>query len=348
MGALISEAEQITEDWLTRLLQEKGQLDRGKVTVIEKKASRPFGSTVFQLEVSYSEDASKTAPSHLFLKMEQAGSLAKDREIVFYSSVASEMPDGPLVHCFEAVYEMESGAYHLLLEDLSKTHFMLEKEAPAPKQDIKRILAALAQFQAYWWDHPRLNVDLSRPVDEELIHGGDNSWFPGFVDFMGDRLSVERRKIYEKVLERLPELLKKRLVETKNRTLVHDDAHVWNFLMPNNSEKDKVYLVDWQQWGLSAGPHDVAYMITLFWYPERRQTMEKELIKHYHERLQAYGVSNYAWEACWYDYRLFTIRNLLVPLWAWANGHWWWHRWAQLEKSILAFQDLECAELLED
>jgi len=42
----------------------------------------------------------------------------------------------------------------------------------------------------------------------------------------------------------------------------------------------------------------------------------------------------------------------MVPLWAWTwarRGGWRWgfHRWMQLEKAMSAFQDLECAELLE-
>lgn len=106
------------------------------------------------------------------------------------------------------------------------------------------------------------------------------------------------------------------------------------------------HLVDWQQWGVSAGPHDVAYMIALFWYPERRQRMERDLLRRYHRRLLEGGVTGYGWDDCWRDYRLFAIRNLLVPLWAWVYGHWGFHRWMQVEKAMLAFQDLECEELL--
>ena len=167
---------------------------------------------------------------------------------------------------------------------------------------------------------------------------------------MGDRLSDERRGIYERVLASLPRLLERRLADDRRLTLVHDDAHVWNFLLARNPQQDPSYLVDWEQWGVSAGPHDVAYMIGLFWYPERRARMEVDLVRTYHRRLLEYGVTGYPWDACWHDYRLFAIRNLLVPLWAWARAQrlgrrWGFHRWMQIEKAMLAFQDLACAEL---
>ena len=71
-------------------------------------------------------------------------------------------------------------------------------------------------------------------------------------------------------------------------------------------------------------------------------------MRHYHERLLANGVSGYSWEACWRDYSLGAINNLLVPLWAWvAQGRdLGWHRWHQIEKAMLAFHDLGCEQLL--
>ena len=77
--------------------------------------------------------------------------------------------------------------------------------------------------------------------------------------------------------------------------------------------------------------------------------MEQVAVRGYHERLQQYGVKGYDCAACWDDYRLQAIGNLLVPFWAWVfqGEYWGFHRWHKLEKAMLAFQDLKCAELLE-
>jgi thiamine kinase-like enzyme len=211
------------------------------------------------------------------------------------------------------------------------------------------MIDTLARLHAHWWKHPRLrHIGL---VDADLVSSQGDPGFQGWVDYMGDRLSVERRRIYERVLASLPGLLEQRLDHREALTIVHEDAHAWNFLLPRDPTRDRVYLVDWEQWGVSAGPHDVAYMLTLFWYPERRARMERDLVRRYHDRLVENGVTGYDWDACWYDYRLFAARNLLVPLWAWTRAQrlgrrWGFHRWMQVEKALLAFEDLGCAEIL--
>jgi hypothetical protein len=88
-------------------------------------------------------------------------------------------------------------------------------------------------------------------------------------------------------------------------------------------------------------------MIVMWWYPERRARMEEPLVRRYHRQLIAQGVEDYDWEQCWNDYRLSATRILLYPVWMHAEGRSPTLWWPILEKSMLAFQDLECIELLE-
>jgi Ecdysteroid kinase-like family len=127
---------------------------------------------------------------------------------------------------------------------------------------------------------------------------------------------------------------------------VHGDTHYWNFLAPRDPAMDKVRIVDWAVWHIGVGPSDLAYMIVLFWFPERRARMEQALVRRYHARLLERGVVGYDWEQCWLDYRAAVIFHLFWPI--------FWHRglpasiwWDALEKGMLAFEDLECEELLE-
>jgi hypothetical protein len=128
-------------------------------------------------------------------------------------------------------------------------------------------------------------------------------------------------------------------------TLVHGDAQMWNFFYPRDATIEYVRIIDWQFWHIGVGTDDLAYMMALHWYPERRRRMERELLRRYHTELLRHGVANYPWEVCWFDYRVSALSNLLVPALQWSvklpAAAWWSH----LERAMLAFDDLGCDKL---
>ena len=168
---------------------------------------------------------------------------------------------------------------------------------------------------------------------------------PGFLDFLSDRLSGARRAVYEQALRVAPTLTQ-RLLADYGLTLVHGDAHFWNFLLPHNSDTDTARIIDWESWSVGLGTIDVAYMMALHWYPERRARLEQALLRRYHTQLLTYGVVGYDWDACWDDYRLAAVRNLFIPMGQWAAKLWPAIWWSHLERAMLAFEDLHCRELL--
>jgi thiamine kinase-like enzyme len=355
----IASADHITPDWLTQILSRTGYLNQGRVVSVATPGN-PSNATEGpgfhknnRIEVHYSSDATPSAPTRLYLKA-QDGALHKSagaREVAFYLSAATQMLAPPSPICFDAAYDSESGAYHLLLEDVSATHRTVHPEEPATRNDVEKMLDALARLHAHWWGHEQLGQSVGTLPTEEAILTSFvqlGMAFPKFVDYLGDRISAERRRIYERVLDTYPDVLVRRLAQRETLTLVHDDAHAGNFLLPHDADEQRVYLIDWQQWGIHSGLHDVAYLIALFWYPERRARMEQWAVKSYHDRLGQYGVEGFDWQACWTDYRVQAIENLFVPFWAWVfqGEHWGFHRWHQLEKAMLAFQDLKCEEYL--
>lgn len=354
---IMTSPTQITPAWLTEVLQRGGHLTQGQVESIgtanpSASVEGPGFQSSQRLVVYYSANAAPTAPRRLYLKAQAGGSHpeAGGRELQFYQAVATHMPYSPAPRCFDAAHDSTRGAYHLLLEDVSETHRTIHPEEPATAADTEQMLTTLARLHAHWWGHSQLGHTIGEMPDPIAINADFQNLrdaLPRYVDFLGDRLSVSRQQIYQRVLEQYPTVLLQRLAERATLTLVHYDAHVGNFLLPRHPALP-AYLIDWQQWGVSIGMRDVAYQLALFWYPERRARFEQAAVKQYHRQLQAYGVQGYEWSTCWTDYRLQVIENLLVPFWAWMfqGAQWGFHRWHQLEKAFLAFQDLECAELL--
>ena len=163
---------------------------------------------------------------------------------------------------------------------------------------------------------------------------------------LGDRLSDERRHIYRDVLRAMPHLFQ-RLTASQGFTVVHSDVHIGNFLYPHDPATDTIRMIDWQTWNIDLAVKDLAYMMAYFWFPERRMRYQQPLLHYYHERLQTYGVMNYEWQTLFDDYRLCVIRLLFHPAWQWENGENTSKAWLHLERIMLAYHDLGCADLVE-
>ena len=159
MGNVIAGAEEVTPEWLTAILREKGALARGRVTrVTPDETESTFASSVSRLEVGYTEDASPGAPRRLFLKASSPALAPGEfdpaqtgREYIFYRHVAPMMRAAFTIPCYDAGHEPESGATHILLKDVSETHAACRD--PLCGGNCEAAIDALASLHAFWWDH---------------------------------------------------------------------------------------------------------------------------------------------------------------------------------------------------
>ena len=355
MSEVLADLESITSGWLTEVLRKSGCLDQGHVTSVRKWGMNlTLVSQVVHLEIDFSQGVSRDNPSRLFLKMTKPDLQEElvgmgEREVKFYTKIATKINHRSLLRCYEAAYDDQEKRFHLLLEDLAQTHFQTSWPLPPTQDNCIRAIECLAEVHASWWNNPRMKEDIGPMPSSESI--GQNfqrlqQVLPNFFDFLGDRISTERRGLYEKVLQATPKLTE-RILGCKGLTLIHNDAHFWNFLYPHDIDKDTIRIFDWQFWRVGLGTRDLAYMIGLHWYPERRARLEKELVKGYHNQLLKAGVVNYDWDNCWYEYRLEIVTNIFMPMVQWhlkiPSRIWWSH----IERAVLAFEDLDCVELLE-
>ena len=352
---VISTAEQITPEWLTATLREAGTLPQGEVIrVVPEAPKKTFASRTWRLRVAYSGDAPAKAPAMLFLKSsspELAPGEHKpgqmDKEIVFYRVVAAAMEDPLSVPCYDTGYDGDTWASHLLLLDLSDTH---ETDLdPLHGRNCEQAVESLGRLHAFWWDHPRLGRDIgSFPTDEARQQDwADADKTTGeFLTAMGDQLRSEWRLVYERVARSLP-YLGRRHMQGRNLTLVHGDAHLGNFLFPREAAEDPAYMIDWEFWHPTIGGTDLAFMIATEWEPSVRRRLERSLLRRYHDTLLRHGVQGYDWDSCWDDYRLSVIIvSLFIPMWRWSLFK-WEADISTVEKSMVAFEELGCAELLE-
>jgi hypothetical protein len=321
---------------LTFALREAGVLDGCSVSTVVVESSRDMVlSQIRRLRLSY--DGTPDAPKSLILKTELAqrtgaGAAGGQHEVEFYTHVAPAMAARLVPQCFEASWTPDTKAWHLLLEDLSESH-VVPTQWPLPPTigQCRSIVRARARFQAQWWDDPRLGVSVGvQPRIEDIDRQVQRliEQFAQFSRFMGDRLSRERA------------------ANGSNRTVVHGDAHVWNRFLPLDEASDDVRLFDWDSWRIGAGASDLAYMMAVHWYPELRHARERLLLDHYHEALVAHGVGGYDRSALEADYRLSVLWQIMTPVRQRAYGIpplIWWNN---LERILMAVDDLDCRNLL--
>ncbi len=355
---VITDLAEVTPAWLTGVLRHSGVLPAGEVTGVGVDAKPTYTSTVARLALTYSAGAPPTAPTRLFLKLARpastqrvVGNAQRRHEVEFHNRVAAMMPHPLVVRCHHAAYAEETGACHLLFDDVSQTHFTAPSTSPPNLPRCESAMDAFAAFHAFWWDNAFLSEVASVPTPESVARevAAIRDCYPGFADFAGARLSAPQRRWYDGALDALPRLYQ-RVADGRNRralTLIHGDANLSNVMLPRDVGHEQTLLIDWQLWGVSFAAEDLAHLIALYWPKPVRDATERGLLKRYHEGLLRHGVQGYTWVDCWADYRLAGIlRVLFMPMWFWNSGAPVESVWRSLGSAMQAFEDLGCAQLL--
>ena len=332
---------------LSRWLRHSGSLACGSVTHVDVALEHKSEiSSLFFLTATYSVDAPSDLPRRLVVKTPPAQAGGEDyspSELQFYREVAPPLASPPVVRCL-AVIENEGT---IVLEDLRATHDHPLWPIPPTKFQAEIAIDALAHVHAPYWEAPVLGKTIGRLHTVEsltdMVHGV-GAQLPAFFEEFGDSLTAETREIYERVFaSSLKPWL--RLTEPRALTIIHGDAHTWNFLFPRRGS-GPAYLIDWQLWHIDVGARDLAFLMALHWFPDRRCELERPLLRRYHEALLAQGVANYTLADLWLDYRRCVARNLTIPIIFWKRGmkpEGWWGR---LECALAAYRELGCNELL--
>jgi hypothetical protein len=342
-------------DHLTVALRKCGVLGDGYVRDVDLENPRDtILSHIARLKLTYGGVASGAPPS-LFLKTARSDRLdsswvAGRQEVAFYAQVAPRLPAGPVPRCFDADWNAETNEWHLLLEDLTATHVTATIwPLPPTLHQCETIVGSLARVHAKWWDNPSLGVSVGGWLDANALDRSRQTFsehLARFTDRHGDRIPVGRRELYDRLLDAAPRL-RQRYLSHRNVTIVHGDAHVWNCQLPRDAEADSAIFFDWDGWRIDVGSSDLAYMVAMHWYPDRRQRYERLLLDRYHDMLLAHGVEGYDRSALQDDYRLSVLLRITTPVWQAANDIppvIWWNN---LERIMLAVDDLGCRELLE-
>jgi hypothetical protein len=353
MSHAITAIEDVTPAWLTTVLGRHGAhnhtVEHVAVTGIHDEQ---LHSISYRLEAGWAPGAPPSLPTRLFLKLPRqpdADGIASSgaREIATYQFLAEHQAALPIIPCYDAVYDAQQHRYHLLLADLSQSHDQPRWHLSIDEPYVQRTVDCLAQVHAYWWDQPtRCRAIATLPTAADIA--AEVQWvqdaLPGFFASLSTPLTSEEQNLYARLVAAAPQLWARRL-DPAHPTLVHGDAHFWNFLYPHTDDTLPTYILDWQKQHIDWGVSDLAYMLVLR-YPHRTPANERMLVQRYYHALAQHGVTNYAWQTCWDNYRRAALEQLLVPI-QWydvglPDGLW------QLfvPRALAAYRELACEELL--
>jgi hypothetical protein len=354
---VITSLEQVTNEWLTAVLSRSGALTQGSVAGFDVDTGRGNWSTSGSLSLEYSPDAQGERPSRLFLKMVNTDIGDEESfgpsEVYYYTRDYVDVPDAPLLRCYDGRYSPTLQRYHLLLEDVAATHTIACDKPPTLEYGLA-LAEGFAILHAHWWGAARL-AEANLPLhDAAHIRRFVAIAEPGVGHIVG-RVASELQPHWPAAIRDLfahhPQAMINRTQDSNGFTLFHGDAGCYNIMVPREGEWP-LYLIDRQpfDWSLTTwlGIYDLAYAIALDWDVEARRQWERPILRHYHETLISRGVQGYSWEQLWDDYRLCVAMGVYIAV-EYCSGQYneetQWVWLPMLQKALTACDDLNCYEL---
>lgn len=354
---VISSLGEVDAAWLSAVLRQSGALTGGGVVGHDVVEGQGNWSENARLRLHYSEGSTGERPQRLFLKLTNTD-LGDDEyfgssEVDYYARDYRDVPDAPVIRCYDAAYSAEKQRYHVLLDDLTDTHFVAANRRPTLAYGLA-LAEGLAALHARWWGGSRLTeagvslhtpehierfVEIAAPGAEHIIAALPAELAPHWPQILRDLFASHSA------------ILSGRSQNPQGFTIIHGDVGENNILIPRAGERP-IYIIDRQpfDWSLTIwlGVYDLAYAMVLDWDSETRRQLEMPVLKHYHAELARRGVAGYSWERLLDDYRLSVATTVCVATEYCRGGinerakpYWL----PMLRRALTACDDLDCRRL---
>ena len=319
----------LNPDWLTDCLRANGTLAKACVTATEAApigVDASFtGGSLYRVSLAY-DHPEPAAPGSLVAKLAPINAQmraimqrANGREVAFYHSLAGQR-SLPVPQCYHADFDPETGASVLLLQDLSHLRAVPFTKGCGPG-DAKRVVEALANLHAKWWNSPALADMSGAPILTDLRF---SQLWPRYKESLatvlqGYDLPAEFVRIGDHIADNDAAFFADRS-DSAPFTRLNRDVQSDNILFAPASAGGAAILLDWQLTGKGRGAYDVGYFLISSLAPAQRRNMERGLVAHYHAQLLRLGATGYSLLECWADYlqsvagKLFTTVAATVLL----------------------------------
>jgi hypothetical protein len=315
--------DQITARWLDEALRAAGVLRRGRVADLAPAivGTGQMGTSV-RYGIGYDGDATG-APRSVVCKFASSDPTSRSTgltlrtyevEVAFYRDVARTVGMRTPA-CHFADIDLATGEFVLVLEDLAPC-VPGDQLAGCTVDQAALAMDELAKLHAPRWNDPALaGVEwLNRNATDEA-HAFSEVFLPqllpGFLERYAARLTTQDVRLAELLMTRIARFVRDR---PGPRAVQHGDYRLDNMLFGTAEGGYPLAVVDWQTvvWGPPA--FDASYFLGAGLQVDDRRRAERELLRRYHEGLRAGGVTGYAWDELWRDYRRYAFGGFLMAI----------------------------------
>jgi hypothetical protein len=306
--------------WMTMALRHAGALGAASVSTITRK---PVGNGLvadsFRFELGFDSDPGD-APRSVVGKFPATDPASRRsgtdhvlylREVSFYRELAAAF-EIHTPHVYVAEVDPQTDDFTLLLADLAPAR-QGDQLAGCSVADARVALREIAALHAPRWGDPSLeSIDwlVTRPA--ALVPMVDQA-LPAIIGMYKDRYRGVLEPEFIDLIDRLPAaLVASRNDHSSPRTLIHGDFRLDNVLFDVYGGRRPLATLDWQTLTIAPALTDVAYFLSAGLDPDERQAHEVDLVRFYHGELLARGVAGFDWDACWRDYRRYTLHGIMM------------------------------------
>jgi hypothetical protein len=233
------------------------------------------------------------------------------REVQFFERLADDAPVRTPHGYFGEVTD-DDGNFVVVMEDLGGNR-MIDQTAPMSIEDAHRVIDAIADWHAKWWNRTdgyceaQLAVALSDPIYPAMLPGlFDEGWTklnatPACVPHEAlQPIGAAFSAIVGSLLQRL---------STGPSTLLHGDVRADNIMF---DAADEPIFMDFQILGVGSASYDVAYFITQSLDVDADE--ERALFDRWCARLEANGVPAADLDLLWEQYRVAATFCIVYPV----------------------------------
>ncbi|MEV5651980.1 phosphotransferase [Nocardia sp. NPDC052254] len=283
-GDVVEHPAALTTAWLTTTLA------AGPVTGFGyERIGTGQVSECYRVRLEYA--AGTTGPATVVLKVAAADPVSRrtghlmglyDSEVRFYREIAPHVADGPIAPCHHAAIDTATGAFDLLIDDVTDSvvgdeiHGATIEQALVACRELGRMHALLLRrpelAEAAW-------------LDRGSILTGDllSQLYDSFLDRYHDALTAEHRAVCDPLVAAYDTYVAE--VGRGRTGLIHGDYRMDNLLFGKSGAARPLTVVDWQ--GVMSGPAqvDLAYFLGCALPTTDRRAHYDELLTAYHAAL---------------------------------------------------------------